>query len=171
MLPLDDPRWTECHAEGGHAAHVPRWLRQLLNQPDNLKLFEQQRWMLCSEEVTWSAAFPAAPYFIEAARRAQRAARTEYVCFLGSIVMYRVSREEADQFTKCPLDLEPAFQGAVIAAEEMATSVLPGAKSEEAVRRLLAAVAAFKGFPGMARAILDLKHERRQEVPDEDIAF
>src|SRR4051794_22518020 len=100
MLPLDDIRWTELHAEGESAAYVTQWLRKLLKQPNDLNLFVQSRWMLCSDEVTWSASFAAAPYLVECAQRAELAARVEYVCFLGSLAMYQSLLAAAEPSTK-----------------------------------------------------------------------
>ena len=171
MLPLDDCRWTQLYAGGDDAAYVPTWLCRLTDRPDDLVPFEQERWMLCSDEVTWSASYAAAPFLLEAARRAQPVARFEYICFLGSVAMYRVPHDEADQCTACPRDLEPAFLEALAGAEEIAIAMLPEAKSEADVRRLLAALAAFKGFSGLARGILDLQHEARRDLPPEEIAF
>ena len=171
MLRPDSPRWLELYAGGGDAASIPRWLYRLLDSPDDFGAFEQAWWMLCSDEITWSAGFAAAPVLVEAARRAQPANRAQYVCFLGSLVMYRVSHEEVGAPGECPPDLEAEFQEAVAAASEMAIALLPLANSEPEVRHLLAAIAAFKGFSGLARGIVDLPHDKRQEPPVEDINF
>src|SRR5262249_62087339 len=109
MLRLDDPRWSELSAGGGDALSVPRWLHRLLDSSNDLDLFEQERWMLCSDEITWSAAFAAAPYLLEAARRANPTARVQYVCFLGSVAMYRVAPGESEPWGECPADLEAEF--------------------------------------------------------------
>jgi putative Mn2+ efflux pump MntP len=87
--------------------------------------------MLCSEEITWSAAFAAAPYLAEVARRAQPAARVQYVCFLGAVVLYRVLPDEEESIAQCPPDLEEEFREAVAAALGMAVTLLPTAAGEE----------------------------------------
>lgn len=170
MLPLDDPRWNSLHAEGGNA-HVPRWLRSLLDRPDDTGPLAREGWALCSQEITWAAAFAAAPHLLAAARAAQPEAQWTYLCFLGMIAMYRVPADEADEFTTCPPDLEPAFQETLTASARLAAGALTAAVQEPDVRQLLAAVAAFKGFSGLARGITDLAHEGRHDEPPGEIAF
>jgi hypothetical protein len=171
MLPLDDARWATLHAGGGSADDVPRWLRRLRERPDDTRPLRREGWALCSDEVTWSAAFAAAPHLVAAVRAAGPAARLEYLCFLGMLVMYQVPAGDADQYTACPPDLEPAFREAVAAAEGFAAGALGAARREPDVRWLLAALAAFKGFPGLARGITDVAHEGRRDEPPEEIPF
>jgi hypothetical protein len=169
VLSLNDSRWSTLHAEGG-SDQVPQLLRGLLDHPDETTRLARDGWSLCSNEVTWSAAFAAAPHLIAAAKAARPESRLEYLCFLGMIAMYRVPDNEADQVTACPPDLKPQFQEALCAGESMAAEALAAAEKEPDLRRLLAAVAAFKGFSGFARGITDLSHERRHDESRE-IAF
>jgi hypothetical protein len=170
VLPLDDPRWATLHAEGG-GSDVPRWLRLLLDHPDDTGPLVCHGWAVCSDEVTWAAGFAAAPHLLAAARSARPEARTEYLCFLGMVAMYRVPAGEAEEATACPPDLEPAFREAVAAGAVLAADSMAWAAREPDVRRLLAAVAAFRGFPGLARGITDLAHAGRSDQPPEEIAF
>jgi hypothetical protein len=168
MLALDDPRWK---AWTQPVAWFTQWLKRLLEKPNDLGLFYEDCYKLCSDEVTWSVAFAAAPYLVELARRAEPAARIQYIRFLGSIVMYRVPAGDVEPQSDCPPDLEAEFQTSVASALEMATALLLAAEAEADVRRLLAAIAAFKGFNDLARGIVDLAHDDRNEPPVEDIPF
>jgi hypothetical protein len=86
----------------------------LQGDPDNVALFGDELPLLCSEDITWSLAFAAAPHLVEFARRSQPAVRLQYVCFLGQLAMYRVSHEEVEPNTRCPSDLEADFNGAIV---------------------------------------------------------
>jgi hypothetical protein len=172
MLRFDDPRWAElCAANNGNANWLCQWLGQLLDRPDDLDLFEQDCWNLCSEEVTWAPAFAAAPYLVEISRRAGPPARLHYVCFLGAVAMYRLPPGESLPCSACPPELEAEFRDAIAAASEMATALVPFATKECDVRCLLAAIAAFKGYNWLARGIVDLQHPQRPEAPEDEIDF
>ncbi len=172
MLQFDDPRWTElCASSNGNANWLRQWLGQLLDRPDDLNLFGEDCWSLCSQEVTWAPAFAAAPYLVEIARRAGPTARLHHICFLGAVVMYRVPPGEAEPCSACPPELEAEFRGAIAEAAEMATELMPHATEERDVRCLLAAIAAFKGYDCLARGIVNLQHPQRPEAPAEIIEF
>ncbi|MEZ6139601.1 MAG: hypothetical protein R3B84_03430 [Zavarzinella sp.] len=172
MLPFDDPLWTElCASSNCNAIWLRQWLVQLLDHPDDVVLFGQDCWSLCSEEVTWAPAFAAAPYLVEIARRAAPPARLYQVCFLGEVAMYRVPPGESEQCSACPTTLEADFRGAIASASEMAIALLAHATEEADVRCLLAALAAFKGYIELARGIVDLQHSQRPKVPAEEIEF
>ena len=172
MLQFDDPRWAElCASSGGDANWLRQWLGRLLDRPDDLDLFREDCWSLCSEEETWAPAFAAAPYLVEVARRAAQPARLHYVCFLGAVATYRAPPDESEPCSTCPPELEAEFHGAIAAASEMAIGLLAHATDEPDVRCLLAAIAAFKGYNGLARGIVDFQHAQRPEAPEEEIEF
>jgi hypothetical protein len=169
-LSLNDPRWAFLHTRNGDGASIPRWLSGLLQNPDDLDLFQDEACGLSSgEEITYSAAFAAAPYLMEVARRAGSKARLEYVSFLGMIAQYRLPPGEP--LGECPPDLEPPYQQAVTDALDMALAMLRDETSEPSVRVLLADIAAFKGFAHMANRIIEIKHDLRQDPPVQEIPF
>jgi hypothetical protein len=152
---LTDPRWSELSTHSGDAAWVPQWLEELTASPDNLKLLDDGRWGLWSDENTWSASFAAAPYLAWIAARARPEIRIEYVKLLGLMAMYRTRPGWQGEYTACPPDLEKGFDQALGDAAILAAGLLPMTWSDGNVRMLIAAVAAFKGFQPLARAIED----------------
>jgi hypothetical protein len=123
-----------------------------------------------AEENTYSAAFAVAPYLIAAAQGVQPEVQFWYIRFLAMVVMYRSPAGE-EPMGDCPPDLEDEFRGAVAAALGMAAGLLPALVYESDVRWLLAAIAAFKGFPGLARGIVEIQHEQRPDEPSAEIPF
>jgi hypothetical protein len=153
MLPLDSPRWSllQTHSEDG--GWVPRWLRRVLESPDDIVLLNEGACRLWSDENAWSASFAAAPYLVQAATRASPSAQLEYVILLGLIAAYRTMPGTVDAYDARPPDLEEWFRKATDDALSLAVGLLPMTWQERLSSSLIAAVAAFKGLLGLSRAI------------------
>jgi hypothetical protein len=172
MLSLDDKRWSSLQTRNEDGGWVPRWLRRLQENPNDLNLFWESRSLSnYAEENTYSAAFAATPYLVEVARSAQPAERLHYVFFVAMVTMYRIPPGGSDPYMECPPDLEEGFQEAIASALEMAVALLPVTTREPNVRWLLASIAALRGFPGFGRAVIEIQHEQRQDPPQEEIPF
>jgi hypothetical protein len=152
-LGLDDPRWAELHTRNGGAAWVPAWLRHLQAHPMDLAHFNNEWPELCSEETTWSAAYAAMPYLVQAAGAVPAANRFDYAIVLGFIVRDQVRCDPGSPMGLRPY-LAPAFRASIGPALRLTAEVLsvpqPG---ERELRYALMAVAALQGFQVLAICI------------------
>lgn len=153
VLELDDPRWSDLYTRMGDAAWVPGWLQHLCAKPHDFARLLDGWPELSSEGTTWSAAYAAMPYLVQAASRVQPAFRFEYIVALGFIVRDQVSGDPAG-----PMGLRPylavgfrtAIQSALPLATEILTRQQPG---ERELRYLLMAVSALHGYQALASCI------------------
>src|SRR5262245_18794895 len=82
-LPLNDSRWNELSARCGAAGFVSESLRHLLDHPDDLEAFDNLSGELTCENTTWPAAYAAAPYIVEVARRLSPEQRLKHMIVVG----------------------------------------------------------------------------------------
>ena len=152
-LGLDDPRWAELHTRNGGAAWVPAWLRHVVAQPHDLVRFNNDWPELSSEGTTWSAAYAAMPYLVQAAAQLPPAKRFDYAVVFGFIVRDQVMCDPASPTGLRPY-LAPAFRASIGPALRLAAEVLtvpqPG---ERELRYALMAVAALQGYRVLAGCI------------------
>jgi hypothetical protein len=166
MLALDDPGWSSLQTRNGDGRWVPGWLRFLLKAPNDISRYQPECYDLCSDENRWSAAFAAFPYIVEAAEKAEHAARWEYICHLAAIVRYHVRNADVDACDSlaCPEELEDAFRDSIAVRLPMAAAMLPDEKDELRLALLLAAVANFQACPRIADGIVDLVRGAGEEI-------
>jgi hypothetical protein len=108
---------------------------------------------LCSEETTWSAAYAAMPYLVEAAARVPPGSRFDYALVLGFILRDQVECDPASPLGLRPY-LAPAFQASLGPALRLASEVLSVPQSgERELRYALMAVAALQGYQVLAVCI------------------
>jgi hypothetical protein len=154
LLPLDDPRWVHLNHRNWSdgkpspgvpdAPFVPDQLARLLENPSDLKCW------LCSEGTAWPAAFAAVPYAVELARCLPPNERTEYLFFVGLVVMCSWP-ETGERF------LAKSYKQALTEALPLLTETLNCSHDVIATRYLLAAVAALKGHTKLANVLNNLE--------------
>jgi hypothetical protein len=159
-LPLNDPRWASLHHRLGSAADVPARLQHLLNSPHDRGAFSELWPYLCSEDTTYSAAFAAAPYVLEIAERLPAGERFEHLIFLGLTRTYSWPDVHVPDF------LADAYEDTRGRALALVGAELAFEHDPATTCYLLAAAAALKGYPKIAKAIecLDLIVERSMDT-------
>lgn len=158
-LQLDDPRWSELNTRNGSAAWVPSWLKNVLSHPDDLNRFNDEWPELTSEDTTWSAAYAAFPYLVEAADKLPATNRFDYTVVFGLIVRDQVTCDPWSPMGLRPY-LIPAYQAAIGPALQLASEVLAVPQSNEReLRFALMAVAALQGYQALAICIDRLDDE------------
>jgi hypothetical protein len=170
MLDLDSGAWRELRHAYGSAADIPALLRQL---PDaSVKSADNKRepWFtlwsaLCHQSDVYPASFAAVPHIIAAAEHRQPADRAEYLFLAGTIESMRHKTSSPP----LPTELEPAYLKAVHAAVPLALEALQVEADRSWFRGLLAALAAFRGFPELGAAVSDL--EREVDCPSCEATF
>lgn len=100
-----------------------------------------------SEGTTYEAAFAAAPYLVELARRAPADESVDYLVVLGLI--------ETDAGT-VPGDLEPAYEKALSDGLALALTRLSDCPTDHELRYLLGTVAALRGRTDLAAVLQNL---------------
>ena len=143
LVPHDSPRWSELHCRGGSAGNVGKTLRALSTSFQR-PVFNDLAAELCSEGTAWSAAFAAAPYVLEFARRTTGQDRVECLLFLGLV---RISEVENEHAFACPPDLWESYRTAVADTVPLLLVELGHPHEPTTLRYLLSALAAAKDDP------------------------
>lgn len=132
---------------------MPAWLRHVVAQPHDLDHFNNDWPELSSEGTTWSAAYAAMPYLVQAAAHIPPAKRSDYAVVFGFIVRDQVRCDPASPMGLRPY-LAPAFRASIGPALRLAAEVLavpqPGGRE---LRCALMAVAALQGYRVLAGCI------------------
>lgn len=147
-VPLDSPEWAALETRmGAGAESVADTLRRLLDDASPVALFTEMWPTLCSEGTTYNAAFAAAPYLVELARRVVPQDAVEYLVVLGPVETYAGT---------VPHTLEPAYREALRDAQALAFELLSDCSTDHNIRYLLGAVAAFQARADLASVLVDL---------------
>jgi hypothetical protein len=163
-MSLDDPRWLEL----GHrnwspgqrpeddpsVPFVPEELRRLLDKPADHERFTDLWPYLCSEDTPWPAAYAAAPYLVELARRLRPAERGDYLYVVGLVVMCSGSYGRTPP--SLTEDIAAAYRQALVQALPLLAEQLASAHGLMDARYLLAATAALKGHPEFGKFLNDV---------------
>jgi hypothetical protein len=161
MLPLDDERWKQLSQRMGDAyPFITDSLKELLKNPANMEVFNEMIPHLCSEGTTYDSAHAAAPYLVELAQRLSLKERTTYLIWIGLIEIDSCPLEMIDDF------LRDDYQKALLEAIPLTLEILKEDHEPDETRYLLAAIAAFKGFPGMGEILANL--DTYEECPECD---
>jgi hypothetical protein len=142
-LPLNDRRWSELAARCGSASFVPTALAHLLEQPGDLEAFDKLSAELTCENTTWSAAYAAAPYIVEIARRLSPVERLKHMIIVGYMA-YSECPESGEAFEK-PDYVAEGYEEALRECLPILAETLTCRHNAEETRYLLASVAALKG--------------------------
>jgi hypothetical protein len=147
-LPLDSPRWDELSTRmGREGRQVRKTLQALSASPSQVELFREMWPELCSEGTTYEAAYAAAPYLVAAAERVSRPDGLEFLIVLGLI---------ATDATYVPEDLAPAYVRALTQALALSLDRLMDCPTDQTLRYLLSAAAAFRGRTDLGATLADL---------------
>jgi len=163
-MPLDDSRWLELGhrnwspgqrpGDDPSVPFVPEELRHLLDNPAGHERFADLWPYLCSEDTPWPAAYAAAPYLVELARRLPPAERGDYLYVVGFVAMCSGSFGRTPP--GLPEDIAAAYRQALAEALPLLTEQLATAHDLMDTRYLLAAAAALKGHPEFGEFLNDL---------------
>lgn len=163
MLPLESDKWTVLEHAYGDASNIPDLLRALPNAKVKQKT-ETEPWFtlwssLCHQCDVYSASFAALPHIIGAAATRVPQDRAEYLFMAGTIESMR----HRDISPKISPEYEPAYRKSIEEAITLTLEALEVEPEKEWFQALLAALTAFRGYPGLSAAVADL--ERETECP------
>lgn len=157
MLSLDDPRWSELrHAYGG-ASDIPALLKQLAELPasENRKEPWFSIWSaLAHQGDVYSASFAAVPHVIEALASAPLRADFSYFEFPAWVEICRAKNN-----VPVPEDIAPAYFESLLRLPMLVAEAASRQWDEGFLCCALSAVAAAKGQPAIAEAVLELSPE------------
>lgn len=157
MLSLDSPRWSELrHAYGG-ATDIPSLLKQLAEVPSSEN--DSEPWFsiwsaLAHQGDVYSASFAAVPHVIEALASAPLKADFSYFQFPAWVEICR-----AKNSVPVPEDIAPAYFQSLSRLPTLVAAAASRQWDEGFLCCALSAVAAAKGQPAVAEAVLELSPE------------
>ncbi|RTL32961.1 MAG: hypothetical protein EKK49_10360 [Rhodocyclaceae bacterium] len=154
MLKLDDPRWSELQHAYGVATDVPALLKQLTDIPSSED--EKEPWFsiwsaLAHQGNVYSASFAAVPHVIEALASAPLSADFSYFQFPAWVEICRAKNN-----VPVPEDIAAAYFDALSRLPVLMAAASSRKWDEGFLRCAISAVAAAKGQPLIAEAVLEL---------------
>lgn len=154
MLSLDDPRWSELQHAYGFASDIPGLLRQLTDTPSSEN--DKEPWIslwsaLAHQDDVYPASFAAVPHVIAALASSPLRADRSYFQFPAWVEVCRTRSGIA-----VPEDLAPAYFESLSRLPSLVAAASERPWDEGFLRCALSAVAAAKGQPAIAEAILEL---------------
>lgn len=157
MLSLDDSRWSELQHAYGSAADIPALLKQLADLPSSEN--SKEPWLsICSalahQGDVYSASFAAAPHVIAALASAPLKADFSYFQFPAWVEVCRAKRGVA-----VPKDIAPAYLESLSRLPALVAAAASRQWDEGLLCCALSAVAAAKGQPAVAEAVMELTPE------------
>jgi hypothetical protein len=158
MLSLDDPRWNELEHAYGVASDIPALLGQLIDLPASSG--EAEPWFslwsaLAHQRDVYSASFAAVPHVVAALATNPLKADESYFQFPAWVECCRVRRQ-----VPIPDDLAADYNDALSQLPMLVAEASKRPWNEEGFMQCaLAAVAAAKGYPIVAEAILELNSD------------
>lgn len=157
MLSLDDPRWFELQHAYGEAGDIPALLKQLADIPSSEN--NNEPWFsiwsaLAHQGDVYSASFAAVPHVIEALASAPMRADFTYFQFPAWVEICRVKKS-----VSVPEDIASAYFGSLSRLPALVAAASSRKWDEGFLCCALSAVAAAKGQPAVAEAVLELTPE------------
>lgn len=154
MLSLDDSRWSELRHAYGSAENIPALLKQLANLPSTEK--DKEPWFsiwsaLAHQGDVYSASFAAVPHVIDAIASAPLRADFSYFEFPAWVEVCRVKNA-----VPVPEDIAPAYFESLSRLPALVAAAASRQWDEGFLRCALSAIAAAKGQPTVAEAVLEL---------------
>ena len=169
MLALDSRRWGELKHAYGAASDIPALLKSLptaaVRQPHDAEPWFSLWSALCHQSDVYTASYAALPHILSAAAGRRPQDRAEYFLIAGTIESMRHRAASPAM----PVDLGDAYEDAIVSAVPGVLETLAVERNEAWFRAMLSALAAFRGFPELSAAVVDL--ERQVECPDCERAF
>jgi len=157
VLSLDSPRWSELKHAYGSASDIPPLLRQLgaLPKSEGKKEPWHTIWSaLAHQSDVYSASFAAVPHVVSALASAPDRADFSYFQFPAWVEVCRVRSG-----TEIPQDLRAPYFEALSRLPELVGRVSAKKWDADFLACTLAAIAAAKGQPAIAEAVLELTPE------------
>lgn len=154
MLSLDDSRWSELQHAYGDAADIPELLSQLAGLPSSEN--NNEPWFsiwsaLAHQGDVYSASFAAVPHVIEALASAPLKADFSYFQFPAWVEVCRIKKG-----VSVPEDIAPAYFKSLARLPALVAAAASRQWDEGFLCCALSAVAAAKGQPAIAEAVLEL---------------
>ena len=161
MLSLESHRWAELKHAYGAAGNIPSLLRQLVDLPSSES--DAEPWFtlwsaLAHQGDVYSASFAAVPHVVNALASAPSKADHSYFQFPAWVEICRVKND-----VEIPEDLRSHYFEALSQLPGLVAGVSDRPWEPAFLACTLAAVAAAKGQPAVAEAILELTPEVAQE--------
>jgi hypothetical protein len=154
MLSLDSPRWAQFDHAYGTAADIPPLLRDLQSLPTSGG--DKEPWFslwsaLAHQGDVFSASFAAVPHVIRAFSIAPERASHDFVGFPAWVEICRQRKK-----TAIPADLSDAYFAALKQLPALIAAAATRDWDEDFLVSSLSAIAAAKGYAGVAEAVLEL---------------
>jgi hypothetical protein len=164
MLSLDSPEWAQLQHAYGSASDIPDLLRQLDGFPTSEG--KQEPWFsiwsaLAHQGDVYTASFAAVPHVVRVLSTGPTKATFSYFQFPAWIEICR----HRNGF-EVPADLLPAYSEALSKLPALVGLAAEREWDEGFLRCTLCAVAAAKGFPAAAEAVVELTPEVAIEFMD-----
>lgn len=145
MLKLDSPEWYTLRDAYGSAEKIPDLLRRLYANPLDKNALNDAWSSLCHQGTIYSASIPAIPHLVMLSTDLQLKDRLEPLLLAGCIASnIRGSEFEVD-------DELDAFVRAGL--RSLLEAIEHAGLTEDELRYSLSGVAAFKGYPSLAKRI------------------
>lgn len=159
MLALDSDRWGELNHAYGSAADIPALLRKLLEAPIR-QHGDAEPWFslwsaICHQCDVYTASYAAMPYIVSAAAERLPEDRAEYFLMAGTIESMRHRPVSPEM----PEELKASYDAAVSSAIPLVLESLAIEQDEGWFKAMLSALAAFRGFPELSAAVVDLERQ------------
>lgn len=157
MLALDDPRWSDLQHAYGPAGDTPALLKQLADLPSSEN--DNEPWFsiwstLAHQGDVYSASFAAVPHVIEALASAPLKADFSYFQFPAWVEVFRTKKG-----VSVPEDIAPAYFESLSRLPSLVGAAAARPWGEGFLCCALSAVAAAKGQPSVAEAVMELSPE------------
>ena len=157
MIPLDSPRWSKLKHCYGLAGDIPPLLRQLERFPASDG--ESEPWFtlwssLCHQEDVFPASFAAVPHIVRVLATDPKRADFSFFQLPACIEIGRCRKS-----VRVPDDLRESYFEALRELPSLVGAAASRKWSEDVLCCALAAIAAAKGFPAVAEAVLELNSE------------
>lgn len=161
MLSLDSSRWAELTHAYGAASDVPALLKQLDTLPTADG--DEEPWFslwsaLAHQGDVYSASFAAVPYVVQALAAAPSVAHFTYFQFPAWVEICRCKNN-----APVPEDLAAAYFEAISQLPTLVAAAASRPWDSSLLSCALSAVAAAKGHPAVAEAVLELSPESAKE--------
>lgn len=157
MLSLDSPRWGELQHAYGWAADIPLLLKQLAEVPTSED--DKEPWLsiwsaLAHQGDVYSASFAAVPHVVEALASAPLSADFSYFQFPAWVEVCRAKNN-----VPVPDDIASAYFQSLSRLPSLIAAASARQWDEGFLCCALSAIAAAKGQPAIAEAVLELSSE------------
>lgn len=156
MIPLNSQRWNELRHAYGDATDIPQLLVQLRSLPANDRPEAEPYFSLwsalCHQGDVYTASYAAVPHMMAAVRDAPERAPWTLFLMVASIEISRTS----GRGPSIPDDLAEAYNSALREVPLLVGRAGGGIWDHWYCGAALAAIAAAKGFPSLAEALLEL---------------